>query len=50
MIKDIFINIIDKSWIEHIQSMEYLRQRGGLRSYAQKNPKQEYKRGICNVS
>ena len=44
MIKDIFINIIDKSWIEHIQSMEYLRQGIGLRSYAQKNPKQEYKR------
>ncbi len=44
MIKDIFINIIDKSWVEHIQSMEYLRQGIGLRSYAQKNPKQEYKR------
>ena len=36
MIKDIFINIIDKSWIEHIQSMEYLRQGIGLRSYVQK--------------
>ena len=44
MIKDIFINIIDKSWIEHIQAMEYLRQGIGLRSFAQKNPKQEYKR------
>ena len=44
LIKDVFINIIDKSWIEHIQAMEYLRQGIGLRSYAQKNPKQEYKR------
>ena len=44
LIKEIFINIIDKSWIEHIQSMDYLRQGIGLRSYAQKNPKQEYKR------
>jgi preprotein translocase subunit SecA len=35
---------VDKSWIEHIQSMDYLRQGIGLRSYAQKNPKQEYKR------
>ena len=42
--KEIFINIIDKSWVEHIQSMDYLRQGIGLRSYAQKNPKQEYKR------
>ena len=44
LIKDIFINIVDKSWIDHIQAMEYLRQGIGLRSYAQKNPKQEYKR------
>jgi len=44
LIKEIFINIIDKSWIEHIQAMDYLRQGIGLRSYAQKNPKQEYKR------
>ncbi len=42
--KEVFINIIDKNWIEHIQSMDYLRQGIGLRSYAQKNPKQEYKR------
>ena len=38
--KEIYINIIDKSWVEHIQSMDYLRQGIGLRSYAQKNPKQ----------
>ena len=44
IIKDIYINIADKNWIEHIQSMEFLRQGIGLRSYAQKNPKQEYKR------
>jgi len=44
IIKEIYINIVDKSWIEHIQSMDYLRQGIGLRSYAQKNPKQEYKR------
>ena len=44
LIKEIFINIVDKNWIEHIQSMDYLRQGIGLRSYAQKNPKQEYKR------
>ena len=36
IIKDIYINIADKNWIEHIQSMEFLRQGIGLRSYAQK--------------
>jgi len=44
LIKEIYINICDKNWIEHIQSMDFLRQGIGLRSYAQKNPKQEYKR------
>ena len=49
IIKDIYINIADKNWIEHIQSMEFLRQGIGLRSYAQKNPKQEYKREAFNM-
>ena len=44
LVKEIFINIVDRSWIENIQSMDQLRQGIGLRSYAQKNPKQEYKR------
>ncbi len=44
ILKEIYININDKNWIEHIQSMDFLRQGIGLRSYAQKNPKQEYKR------
>ena len=44
LVKEIFINLVDKSWVENIQSMDYLRQGIGLRSYAQKNPKQEYKR------
>ena len=49
IIKDIYINIADKNWIEHIQSMEFLRQGIGLRSYAQKNPKQEYRREAFNM-
>jgi len=49
LIKEIFINIIDKSWIDHIQSMDYLRQGIGLRSYAQKNPKQEYKKEAFEI-
>jgi preprotein translocase subunit SecA len=31
-------------WKEHLAAMDHLRQGIGLRSYAQKNPKQEYKR------
>ena len=49
LIKEIYINICDKNWIEHIQSMDFLRQGIGLRSYAQKNPKQEYKREAFNM-
>ena len=49
LIKEIFINIIDKSWIEHIQTMDHLRQGIGLRSYAQKNPKQEYKKEAFEI-
>jgi preprotein translocase subunit SecA len=35
---------IDQHWREHLASLDYLRQGIHLRGYAQKNPKQEYKR------
>jgi len=35
---------LDLHWREHLAAMDYLRQGIHLRSYAQKNPKQEYKR------
>ena len=35
---------IDKHWREHLSALDYLRQGIHLRGYAQKNPKQEYKR------
>ncbi len=35
---------LDYHWKEHLAAMDHLRQGIGLRSYAQKNPKQEYKR------
>ena len=35
---------VDALWKEHLAAMDYLRQSIGLRGYAQKNPKQEYKR------
>ena len=42
--KDIMLKVLDNRWKEHLAAMDYLRQGIGLRSYAQKNPKQEYKR------
>jgi len=42
--KQVFLQILDTLWKEHLASMDHLRQGIHLRSYAQKNPKQEYKR------
>lgn len=42
--KHVMLNVLDKFWKEHLAAMDYLRQSIGLRGYAQKNPKQEYKR------
>jgi preprotein translocase subunit SecA len=42
--KAVTLQALDKSWREHLAAMDYLRQGIHLRGYAQKNPKQEYKR------
>ncbi len=42
--KSIMLQNLDSHWKEHLAAMDHLRQGIGLRSYAQKNPKQEYKR------
>lgn len=42
--KQIMLQTLDTHWKEHLAAMDYLRQSINLRSYAQKNPKQEYKR------
>jgi preprotein translocase subunit SecA len=42
--KGIMLQTLDTSWREHLAAMDYLRQGIHLRGYAQKNPKQEYKR------
>lgn len=42
--KEIMLMVLDKHWKEHLATMDYLRQSIGLRGYANKNPKQEYKR------
>ena len=42
--KQVMLRQLDFHWKEHLAAMDHLRQGIGLRSYAQKNPKQEYKR------
>ncbi len=42
--KFVLLKTLDDHWKDHLASMDYLRQSVGLRGYAQKNPKQEYKR------
>jgi len=42
--KSIMLQVLDQAWKEHLAAMDYLRQGIHLRGYAQKNPKQEYKR------
>jgi preprotein translocase subunit SecA len=42
--KGIMLQSLDQHWKEHLAAMDHLRQGIHLRSYAQKNPKQEYKR------
>lgn len=42
--RQIMLQLMDNLWKEHLYNMDQLRQGIGLRAYAQKNPKQEYKR------
>jgi preprotein translocase subunit SecA len=42
--KAVLLQTLDTHWREHLAAMDYLRQGIHLRGYAQKNPKQEYKR------
>jgi preprotein translocase subunit SecA len=42
--KQIMLRQLDSHWKEHIGALDYLRQGIHLRGYAQRNPKQEYKR------
>lgn len=47
--KSIILQTMDSHWREHLASMDHLRQGIHLRGYAQKDPKQEYKREAFNL-
>ncbi len=42
--RSVLLQVIDNQWREHLAALDHLRQGIHLRGYAQKNPKQEYKR------
>jgi preprotein translocase subunit SecA len=42
--KQVMLQVLDNLWKDHLASMDYLRQGINLRAYAQKDPKQEFKR------
>ena len=42
--KSVMLQVLDDSWKEHLAAMDHLRMGIHLRGYAQKDPKQEYKR------
>jgi preprotein translocase subunit SecA len=42
--RNVMLQSVDSNWREHLASLDHLRQGIHLRGYAQKNPKQEYKR------
>lgn len=47
--KSVMLQSLDQHWREHLGAMDHLRQGIHLRGYAQKNPKQEYKREAFNL-
>ncbi len=47
--KEVMLKQLDFHWKEHLAAMDYLRQGIHLRGYAQKNPKQEYKREALDM-
>ncbi|WP_092387356.1 preprotein translocase subunit SecA [Halopseudomonas salegens] len=47
--KQMLLRVLDDLWKEHLATMDHLRQGIHLRGYAQKNPKQEYKREAFNM-
>ena len=43
IIRDNYLHAVDRKWLDHLESMEALREAVYLRHYAQKNPLTEYK-------
>ncbi|HTJ81226.1 MAG TPA: SEC-C metal-binding domain-containing protein, partial [Polyangiaceae bacterium] len=47
--RHIYLEELDRAWVDHLTDMEHLRDGIGLRGYGQKDPKQEYKKEGYNI-
>jgi preprotein translocase subunit SecA len=47
--RHVYLEEVDKAWVEHLTEMDHLRDSIGLRGYGQKDPKQEYKKEGYNL-
>ena len=47
--RHLYLEELDKAWVEHLTDMDHLRDGIGLRGYGQKDPKQEYKKEGYNM-
>jgi preprotein translocase subunit SecA len=47
--RHLYLEEIDRAWVEHLTNMDHLRDGIGLRGYGQKDPKQEYKKEGYNL-
>jgi preprotein translocase subunit SecA len=47
--RHIYLEEIDRAWVDHLTNMDHLRDGIGLRGYGQKDPKQEYKKEGYNL-
>jgi preprotein translocase subunit SecA len=45
----VYLEELDKAWVDHLTDMDHLRDGIGLRGYGQKDPKQEYKKEGYNL-
>ena len=44
VLRHLYLEEIDRQWVDHLTNMEHLRDGIGLRGYGQRDPKQEYKK------
>ncbi len=47
--RHVYLEALDKAWVDHLTDMDHLRDGIGLRGYGQKDPKQEYKKEGYNL-
>jgi preprotein translocase subunit SecA len=47
--RHVYLEELDRAWVDHLTDMEHLRDGIGLRGYGQKDPKQEYKKEGYNI-